>query len=326
MFYFIFDLDHTLANLYSVYYFLLSLRIKQHIQEYHIPISHQDQYDLDDISPHLDKAYDLFVQRILADELSPHHPLGILRPGILPIMKHIHHLKNKGTIKHVLIYSNNSSLYCLEFIKDIIQSYVKSDRLLSDLVHWYHPMREEEISSSPNYVGKDWNTLRDILIKSQPIQASDPISPSQIYFFDDMNHISLSDSLQTHYVKVPPYTYKASIEKITMIYKSVIYDTSVDIHQLLHFLLYIFPNDSFINSNHIPLSSILYLFERNTERTANYNERPPSHKFDYGITLIRRALKDVEKKNVKMEKLGGGIKNRRKHHSTHKKKRYTLRK
>lgn len=326
MSYFIFDLDHTLANLYSVYYFLLSLRIKQHIQEYRIPISHQDQYDLDDISPHLDKAYDLFVQRILADELSPYHPIGIIRPGILPIMKHIHHLKNKGTIKHVLIYSNNSSLYCLQFIKDLIQLYVKSNRFLSDLIHWYHPMREKEISSSANYVGKDWDTLRTILINSPSIQASDTLSGSNIYFFDDMLHKELSDSLKGNYYKVPPYSYKASIEKITMIYKSVIYDTSVDTQKLFRLLLYIFPNDILIDFHKSTINNIVTMFEKNTERSAGYNERPPSPKFDYGITLIKRALKDAEKKNIKMEKFVEGIKKLKRFYSTHKKKRYTLRK
>jgi hypothetical protein len=326
MSYFIFDLDQTLANLYSVYYFLMSLRLKQHLQEYQIPISYQDQYDLEDLQPFLDKAYDLFVKRILLEEESPYHPLGILRPGILSIMKFIHYLKNKGTIKHVLIYSNNSSLYCLEFIKDVIQEYVKSNRFLSELIHWYHPMRKEEISSSPNYIGKDWNTLRKILIESSSIQAPDSILPSDIYFFDDMNHKELSDKLENQYYKVNPYLYKASFEKISLIYKSVLYDISIDILKLFRLLLYIFPNDIMVDFNKSTVNNIVNIFEKNTERSAGYNDRPPPKQLDYGIRIIKGVLKDIEKKNVKMEKLGGNIKKLKKNHSTYKKRRHTHKK
>jgi hypothetical protein len=325
MSYFIFDLDQTLANLHSVYYFLISLRLKQHFNEYQIPISYQDQYDLEDLEPFLNKAYDLFVKRILNEELSPYHPLGVIRPGILSIMKHIHHLKNKGTIKHVLIYSNNSSLYCLQFVKDLIQEYVKSNRFLSELVHWYHPMRKEEISSLPNYIGKDWNTLRNILIESPSIQAPDSLSPLDVYFFDDMNHKELSDKLEKQYYKVTPYLYKASFEKLTMIYKSVLYDTSIDILKLFRLLLYIFPNDIMMDFNKSTINNIVNVFEKNTDNSAGYNERPPLQKLDYGITLIKRGLKDVEKKNVKMGRLGD-MKKQKKRHSTYKKRRISRKK
>ena len=69
MVYFIFDLDETLAELYSVYYFATSLRL--------------DKATLDKAT--LDKAYQYFVRDILLTEISS-EPLGILRPGILGVM------------------------------------------------------------------------------------------------------------------------------------------------------------------------------------------------------------------------------------------------
>ena len=75
MVYFIFDLDETLAELYSVYYFATSLKFESGILE-----------------SNLDKAYQYFVRDILLTEIS-NEPLGILRPGILGIMKKLKNLQ-----------------------------------------------------------------------------------------------------------------------------------------------------------------------------------------------------------------------------------------
>jgi hypothetical protein len=57
----------------------------------------------------------LFVKRVVEEENS-NTPLGILRPGILPIMEKLHSLKKRGKLTSIIIYSNNKCLPCLEFV------------------------------------------------------------------------------------------------------------------------------------------------------------------------------------------------------------------
>ena len=86
MYYFVFDMDETLAELYSVYYFIASLRLQETLEE----SSARNKMSIPDtLKNQLRRAYSYFIRRVLAEEASD-TPLGILRPGILDVMMELY--------------------------------------------------------------------------------------------------------------------------------------------------------------------------------------------------------------------------------------------
>ena len=201
--YFIFDMDETIAELYSVYYFIASIKLKELSNEAILSRG---------LDTKLKIAYEAFVERIAKEEESD-LPLGILRPGILGIMEDLKQLQSKGIIRKVAIYSNNGHLESLQLIRDVIHKSIKSTTLIGDCIHWDHPMRGEERLTHAGAANKTWSVLRNILI-SGPCGAPNTIQPTDIYFFDDLKHEKMVD---THYIQVPPYTKKASFDRIEVI-------------------------------------------------------------------------------------------------------------
>ena len=198
MSYFVFDMDETLAELYSVYYFIASLNLKDTME--------QDDKISADLLPSslvnsLTIAYKCFVQKVLKEELSA-RPLGVLRPGILGIMKKLARLQRNGAIAHVIIYSNNGHLQSLEFIRDVIHEFVGTPDLIKDCIHWNHPMRAAERSSQQGAANKTWPVLKNIMINGD-CNAPHDLEPADVYFFDDLDHKNLQSALITHYYKVP---------------------------------------------------------------------------------------------------------------------------
>jgi hypothetical protein len=323
MSYVIFDLDQTLANITSVYFFITSLQIHKFLSEQKIEISMEDQIDLDILIPQLNKAYKLFVERVALEESSI-NPLGIIRPGILSIMKEINELKNKGSIKSVIIYSNNGCYYCLEFIRDIIQEYVKSSRLFNELIHWNHVIRNKEKSLYSGFISKTWDTMKDIISMNH---NEGNIKTSEVYFFDDLEHVDLQNHLERHYYKVPAYQFNASFERLANIYRNVVYDSSINTYKLMRLLLYVFPNNNvFLFDFHkLPLENIINQFKVSTEKTVGPNDKPLAGSFDYGIIQMKDAIKEIKKKNIKLKWLGVK-KIIIKKYSTKKKRHMTLRK
>ena len=204
--YFIFDLDETLAELYTMYYFIESLKGKE------IPKS---------LTTSLHKAYKKFVAGILEKEVSD-RPLGILRPGILGVMKKLSTLKKAGKIKGVIVYSNNSHLQSLEFIRDLIHLYIGTT-LIKDCIHFNHPMRN---GGNPSDTNKTWNEIKQIMIKGKCNALN--IEQKSVYFFDDLNHPDLQEKLDNYY-KVPSYHFKASHNRVADIYKDAICDIDMDV-------------------------------------------------------------------------------------------------
>jgi hypothetical protein len=121
--------------------------------------------------------------------------LGILRPGILDVMMELHMLQREGVIKHVIIYSNNSHLQSLEFIRDLIHEYVGSNHLIMDCIHWNHPMRREEKMIHLNFSNKTWSVLKRIMVTGN-CRALPSLQPNQVHFFDDLEHPDLKRELQ----------------------------------------------------------------------------------------------------------------------------------
>jgi hypothetical protein len=123
-------------------------------------------------------------------------PLGILRPGIIDIMRQLKRQKQKGDVKSVLIYSNNGHLESLEFIRDLIYLVLDlrpGDKFISECVHYNHPMRSLEKNTMP-FGTKSWNTLKDILINGN-CGAPNTIEADRVVFFDDLAHPDLAHNL-----------------------------------------------------------------------------------------------------------------------------------
>jgi hypothetical protein len=270
MTYFIFDMDETLAELHTVYYFIANLKVAEIFREYgdEMPIT---------LEKSLKKAYRLFVINILIEELSS-NPLGILRPGILNIMKQLYDLQRLGKIAHVAIYSNNGHLQSLEFIRDLIHKYLGTNDLIKDCIHWDHFMRIEETKSKYDQPTKTWNVLKNILVMGH-CQASEALQQKDVYFFDDQDHTDLQRNLGTNYYKVPSYNFKASYDRIADIYKKCL--KNVDMEEYNKVIADVFSIDSY-NS----LDTILNFFKERTGQTNNGVPPPP----DRGIEIMLEAI------------------------------------
>jgi hypothetical protein len=284
--YFIFDMDETLAELYSVYYFIATLRLRETCSD--------DMNICKNLSESLlkglDNGYNRFVDRVLSEEVS-NSKLGILRPGILDVMKRLSEMQKQGKIKNVVIYSNNGHLESLEFIRDLIHKYIKNDELVRECIHWNHPMRGEEVLGQPGAANKTWNVLRNILIKGN-CKASNNIEASDIYFFDDLDHSDLMSNLGGNYYKVPGYNFKASFDRLANIFRDSIRDLGVmDMEVLKRVVMDVFGdrNSDFLEGSIEDV--MINLFRGKTKGTVGVNVMPPGQ--DSGITMMNDAIEKV---------------------------------
>jgi hypothetical protein len=309
MSYFIFDMDETLAELYSVYYFIASLRLNETYKE-------DNKYDVlsDTLLKKLNNAYDIFVDDVFQQEISS-NPLGILRPGILKIMEKLRELQINGRIKNVIIYSNNGHLESLEFIRDLIHKYVKSNELIKECIHWNHHMRKEERTIKPGMANKTWNVLKNIMVKGN-CKASPNIEPKDVYFFDDLDHHDLQRNLGGNYYKVPGYNFKASFDRLAVIYRKALKEANIDKKDIENDIIELFVRSNIEYQKIMEmegLEGILNLFKSKTKGTANTEDRVPQGE-DEGIRMMEEAISRVERNE------GGGRKKRRVVEMTKKKK------
>ena len=237
MAYFVFDLDQTLAELDSVYYFLMTLKIKNSAPKENNPAYSAWQEATAGILGKLDTAYDTFVKKVLEAEQST-FPLGILRTGILQVMQELDALRDSGQLKSVIIYSNNGRMENLEFVRDLIALSLgrpKDDKLITDLIHWGHPMRKDEHTGPAGSADKTWRVLKSIIDAQHPPTngAESDFIPENVYFFDDfavpVTNRSGRPAKQVHKIKaqlkgnynlVTPYKYNASANRIGAIYSA----------------------------------------------------------------------------------------------------------
>ena len=304
MVYVVFDLDATLADMSPIYYYIASLQIKKMLSGLMFSI-----FPIN-LERELDKAYSLFVTRILEKEQSD-KPIGILRPGILTIMEKLFTLKKKGRISNVIIYSNNSHLESLEFVRDLIHAHIGSKRLISQCIHRTHPLRNSENLQYPNMYPKTWRTLSTIIMNNG---ISKIIMAKDVYFFDDLDHIDLQNTLQNNYYKVPEYVCRTNDSRIINIYSSVLEDANVDLSQFGLYITDIFSIKSIINNFIMVdiLSIMSFLSRYKLMSNSSIKET------DDGITMMNDMIDRIKMNNIKMTK-------RIKRGRTFKKRRYTQR-
>ncbi len=303
MSYFIFDLDETLAEMQEMFYFIASLTLKNIISLYG---NFEMKLFKQGLNLQLENAYKLFIDRILREERT-NKPLGIIRPGVLQIMKRLHNLKNQGKVVTVIIYSNNSHLQSLEFIRDIIHNYIGSVGLISECIHWNHPIREYDkiiYHNSGNQISKTWKTIMTVLDKNQ----SKSIDEQNVYFFDDLDHYDLQYTLKQNYYKVSPYKYVASFDRISNIYKSVLLDSNIDIELFTKYCtIYLDLNKNCISKNNIiteqNIDNLISMIKCKINNVGDEYYLPISSQFDSGIHMMYQAIDNMSMKSIKLKSI-----------------------
>lgn len=314
MYYFVYDLDETLAEVYSLHYFLMSLKVKRNVSN-EIYESNQAFFNS------LERGYYEFVKRVSTIEQSS-TPLGILRPGILGVMKQLEALRESKKVRKVIIYSNNGNLENLEFIKDIIvqalmpsnnnilslseenmNKFISSGVLIKDLIHWGHPERNAESMmynatgkpyKRPGMAAKTWNVLSRIITK-RGTENPDFI-PSNVFFFDDLypEHL-IKVELGENYYRVPKYDFKASADRLGEIYKSVLEelqkDKSFNLKLYIELVQRYSIGEMASNSRFSELDNLVNQTVLVTGKTAERNASVPGP--DAGIDMMMDAIGKV---------------------------------
>jgi hypothetical protein len=337
MYYFVYDLDETLAEVYSLFYFLMCLKLKKLVPK----------EILDDnitIFNMLERAYYDFVNKVSEVEKSD-RPLGILRPGILEVMKELEELRENKKVKKVIIYSNNGHLENLEFIKDVIirsiapsnneilsmnfNNFISNNILIKDLIHWGHPGRNSEIPLYFNGIDKKikkmgvakktWAVLQKIITKDGT--ENPDFTPDNVFFFDDIypEH-SIKAELGPNYYRVPRYAFKASSERLGEIFKTVM--RPIVTHSSFNMDIYMNLVQRVVgqllkNSGVSDLDNLVNTIKVRTGPTAALNSLVPEP--DEGIDMMMDAITKV---NV-ITKSGGRRLTKKKHRTIKKKLRHT---
>jgi len=278
MSYIVFDLDQTLADISIVCYFLMSLTVKSLIKEKHPFLM---PYFSDDLNTKLSIAYERFVDRVVREEQSD-QPLGILRPGILAVMRKI--ARMRPIIKGVAIYSNNRYLPSLHFIRDIIHRSIGIP-IIGPCIHWNHSCRFLDQYTSPHNT-KSWDTLQTILITHG---APENITTENVFFFDDQQHPSLQEALQNNYYKVPEYKTYNSFDRIAQIYVECLEEARVNGYELYGYLTDVWEEEIIhLDATAFTMTDLLHLIRKVTPNSSNCTTCSKN-----GIRIMKQALEDI---------------------------------
>jgi hypothetical protein len=282
--YFVFDLDETLGNMYTPFYFLCDLRREDMVAG--MPPTSET------LRPYLDKAYALFVEKVLQKEASI-SPLGILRSNILGVMRILNTFKESGSIDGVVIYSNNGSLGALHFARDLIHAYIGNTNLICECIHWGHPARGPERGRTPGSALKTWNILKAILTNPDgPCKAPETLEPKDVYFIDDIIHPNLIGTLpKGHYIRVPPYEYKTPYTFVSSLYVEALKESGLlDNPQALEeYFQHV--NQGCLKSKMTSIEDIVKGYKA-ASRTSPINTPPPGP--DAGIRAIVDVIQSIK--------------------------------
>lgn len=290
MSYFVFDLDETLANISSVYYHIVTLKMKEYVLNQR---EYMDLYFPNELHQELEHAYDRFVDAVLQQEQSS-EPLGILRPGILEVMTNLAELTRQQKSKGAVIYSNNAHLESIQFVRDLIHRHVGME-LIKECIPRFHPMRAED--NQTNLPIKTWRVLKRILVEGK-CKAPRCLEPKDVYFFDDLRHMDLEFHLKERYYRVSPYSFCASLSRINAIYEACCYQANVSIGLLLlHMTDIVEMNQVALLPNPLEgtIRDILAMFEKAVGETGT--NAPQG--FDVGVLMMNDAIQEAGKRKRK---------------------------
>lgn len=262
-----FDLDSTLGYFESIHPYLMVFfpDLLQYVYKAphytgrpfpKLSIIHDDK-------KRLAKAFDNFVLFMARKE----HINKLLRPGILDIIKLLLAAKQKGIVGGIMIYSSNSNPYMLLFASKLIQILLGlKEEIFCPLVHWWHPLRDEEVRKPGTllHLGHGPKTVDTIInaLMSRECRASTTgkIIPKNILFFDDIIHQDIYDNIPSaNYFHVERYIHYGNQHVIYSCFLYSLMKNNIDIDKNLlkefnKIGLYIGPDNSNIASftNRVP--------------------------------------------------------------------------
>lgn len=135
--------------------------------------------------------------------------LGILRKGILSIMRRLAEAKANGFVKAVSIYSNNGNLGLLLLASAMIEHAIGVPGFFCTHIDWYNPLRSKEITPGrPGAAMKTAAVLRKAFVdpRCAGVQSLADVPLESLYFFDDIEHPYLKPIIGSdHYFQVKAY-------------------------------------------------------------------------------------------------------------------------
>jgi hypothetical protein len=294
MVYYVFDLDNTIGDFYSTYFLVSDLRsdtVSEHRQTILKPP--------EEVIPNIRKAYKYFVHQIALREKSD-KPIGLLRPGIIDIMKMINLQKFTGICKGVVLYSNNGNLETLEFARDIIHDILQTHTLILDCIHLYHPFRKSEVRKiNENASPKKWATIQKILTEGK-CKAINP-KPEEVVFFDDVLHSDIVLHLNLNYITFRPYIFKPSFDYFADLYLKALEHADIkhvkgDVCASENYIVYMAYLGIISETNAESLENHIEVHRSNTPDTAPLDTVPPNDM--YGTELMRKRVMRYNSKKI----------------------------
>lgn len=209
-----FDLDETLGRFAvpdgHLYFLMPEALYTTQFRPYapfHIPS--------EELKRKLQAAFDTFAV-CLADK---EPELGMLRPGILEIVKKIAQLKEEGRVKGIVVYSNNGNLAALLLATKMIEHKLEKPGLFCNHIDWWNPIRNgKNQKGKPGKAKKTARVLQESFVgRCGDIESYEDVPLEKLFFFDDLNppHPDLYRHIGAdRYFKVNPYKKDASLEEV----------------------------------------------------------------------------------------------------------------
>lgn len=191
----LFNVDKTLLHSHSLFYPLASFHPAEALLlSPAYPLIAPTHPEWHDYLASLRRPYHHFTFQIVSEELSD-TPLGILRPGIFHVMERIQRLYVQGRIRQVAFYSSNPFTPLLSFVAHVVRSI---------LVFYDTPFPIQCIVGPP------------------PLSYDSPTT----YVIDD-HYPSTWPTPNERHLRIPPYTFQASAERVLHLYMDALEKASV---------------------------------------------------------------------------------------------------
>lgn len=151
-----------------------------------------------------DEPWNLLIRTIVRSELAG--KTWLIRPALISSLNTLYEAWVVGKIQGAFVYSNNGSDRLVRFVASLLNGFVatihrsRNSRLFQMAVSLKTPCRTR---------GSLDKTFADIQACLQAHGLPPASSPSDLLFFDDLDHVLTGEI--THYVKVRPYTNYTSV-------------------------------------------------------------------------------------------------------------------